>query len=116
MSAHLCLGRCTLACTALVSTDMDIAEMFCTMLLSIMPPCCICTGKRMDWCLWFGCTKWKADSLLDIGIIIQCIGSECYILCSVCSRMQVISTADLTVVQEVMSVDAAQTLLAELQK
>ncbi len=70
----------------------------------------------MDWCLWFGCTKWKADSLLDIGIIIQCIGSECYILCSVCSRMQVISTADLTVVQEVMSVDAAQTLLAELQK
>jgi len=30
--------------------------------------------------------------------------------------MQVISTADLTVVQEVRSADAAQTLLAELQK
>ena len=37
------------AYTALVSADMDIAEMFCTMLLSIMSPCCICTGKCVPW-------------------------------------------------------------------
>ena len=81
-----------------------------------MSPCCM---NRKAYAHGLVCIVWLPTQnamLIVFWSLVQCIEFECYILCPVCSLMQVISTADLIVVQEVRSADAAQTLLVELQK